>query len=321
MVEPGQRIDTDAGKNRLKPGKRLCKQDKALLINDLRAIHVHLNVRNLAWPDAHRDPVDRKRIRIEFLRTFMPRHSFLPTAMLLSALLLLVLILSFRLAAETPPVRELRFITIEVAPWAARDDQNQHFEGAFFDIVQELEQRTSYRIHTSLTPFARVDRELESGHHDCTILVPRPKSLVLPGELVFNHALGAIARKEFTLETYSDLQDLRISVLRGGSLNERFDIDDSIHKEFDTDYIIGLRKMARGRIDAIVGAISTLQYMAEQEGMLEQLGEPLVMEEMSLYFQCSRRSLHLDAMPTINHALQEMKRDGTVDNIRKKHRL
>src|SRR5690625_6493264 len=77
------------------------------------------------------------------------------------------------------------------------------------------------------------------------MLVPRPDTLVVTGELVFNHSLGAIARKDLPLNTYEDLRELRISVLRGGSLNERFDTDDTLTKELDTDYIIGLRKMAR----------------------------------------------------------------------------
>lgn len=239
----------------------------------------------------------------------------------LAASLLLWVTFPMTLPATEHHDTSLKFITIDVAPWAAQDPQSQHKEGAFFDIIDELEQRTGYQIQTSVTPFARVDREMESGHHDCTILVPRPHTLVVPGELVFNHALGAIARTEFPLNSYEDLRNLRISVLRGGSLNERFDTDDRLQKELDTDYIIGLRKMARGRIDAIVGAISTLQYMAEQEGILNQLGEPLVMEELALYLQCSKKSRHLQAMPALNEALIDMRRDGTLDAIKRQHRL
>ena len=239
----------------------------------------------------------------------------------LAASVLLCLIFPTTLSATERDDTTLKFITIDVAPWATQDPQSQRKEGAFFDIVDELEQRTGYQIQSSVTPFARVDREMESGYHDCTILVPRPHSLVVPGELVFNHSLGAIARKEFPLNAYEDLQNLRISVLRGGSLNERFDTDDSLNKDLDTDYIIGLRKMARGRIDAIVGAISTLQHMAEREGIADHLGEPLVLEEMALYLQCSKNSRHLQTMPVLNEALIEMQRDGTLDAIKQQHRL
>lgn len=239
----------------------------------------------------------------------------------LAASLLLSLAAPLTLFAEESDNISLKFITIDVAPWAEHDPQRQHNQGAFFDIVNELKQRTGYDIQTSVTPFARVDRELESGHHDCTILVPRPHTLVVPGELAFSHSLGAIARKEFPLNTYEDLRNLRISVLRGGSLNNRFDTDDNLHKELDTDYIIGLRKVARGRLDAIVGAISTLQQMAEQEGIADQLGEPLVMEEMPLYLQCSKNSPHIHAMPALNKALVDMRADGTLDAIKQQHRL
>lgn len=239
----------------------------------------------------------------------------------LVASLLLWLIYPLTSSATELDVTTLQFITIDVAPWAEKDPQRQVKQGAFFDIIDELETRTGYRIQASVTPFARVDREMESGQHDCTILVPRPHALVVPGELVFNHSLGAIARKGIPLDSYEDLRNLRISMLRGGSLTERFDNDASLTKVMDTDYIIGLRKMARGRTDAIVGAISTLQYMAEIEGILDHLGEPLVMHEMALYLQCSKKSRHLEAMPALNEALVDMRQDGTLDAIKRQHRL
>src|SRR5690625_7597862 len=105
------------------------------------------------------------------------------------------------------------------------------------------------------------------------MLVPRPDTLVVTGELVFNHSLGAIARKDLPLNTYEDLRELRISVLRGGSLNERFDTDDTLTKELDTDYIIGLRKMPHGRNNAILGPISNLQHLAEPDRSTDRLCE------------------------------------------------
>src|SRR5690625_4331444 len=171
------------------------------------------------------------------------------TPRLLWIFFLILLIYPLPLSATQSVVATLKFITIDVAPWAALDPHGQEIDGAYFDIVHELQTRTGYQIQTSVTPFARVDRELESGYQDCTMLVPRPDTLVVTGELVFNHSLGAIARKDLPLNTYEDLRELRISVLRGGSLNERFDTDDTLTKELDTDYIIGLRKMARGRTE------------------------------------------------------------------------
>src|SRR5690625_7049364 len=41
--------------------------------------------------------------------------------------------------------------------------------------------------------------------HDALPILPRPDTLVVTGELVFNHSLGAIARKDLPLNTYEDL--------------------------------------------------------------------------------------------------------------------
>lgn len=231
-----------------------------------------------------------------------------------SAMFLMLLLIGHSL-----PVRaqiELEFITIDVAPWAFYDEQTQEFEGAFVEVVRELRQRTGYHISISLTPFARVDREMESGGHDCTILVPRSEEVVIGGELVSYHDVGIVPHKSITLAEYDDLHSLNISLLRGSAIDERFDTDSELKKEYDTDYLIALRKLARLRVDAIAGAIPTILYLAEKNSLNQHLGQPLKLTEIPLVFQCSRKSLHLDAMPAINRALEAMRTDGTIDKIK-----
>lgn len=214
---------------------------------------------------------------------------------------------------------DLSFITIDVAPWASTNPETGNNEGAFIEIVKEVEARIGKKIAVTITPFARVDRELESGEHDCTILVPRPDELVIRGDVVSFHPIGFIPRKGVTITRYEDIKPLRLSVVRGGSLNPEFDNDETLHKEYDTDYAIGLRKVARGRLDAIVGAIPTLQYLAEQEGLADKFEKPFSVLEIPLMFQCSRKSDNLDLMPKINEVLGEIKTDGTLEKIRERY--
>ncbi len=210
----------------------------------------------------------------------------------------------------------LRFITIDVAPWAFYNEQSGEFEGAFVEIVKELRQRTGYDISISLTPFARVDREMESGGHDCTILVPRSEEAVVIGELVSYHDVGVVPHKTVSLNEYDDLHSLDISLLRGSAITERFDTDPELKKHYDTDYLIALRKLARQRVDAIAGALPTILYLAEQNNLDQHLGQTLKLTEIPLVFQCSHLSPNLDAMPVINRAIKAMRTDGAIDKIK-----
>lgn len=214
---------------------------------------------------------------------------------------------------------ELSFITIDVAPWASINPDSGNLEGAFVEIIKEVEKRTQKKINITVTPFARVDRELESGAHDCTILVPLSDELVIKGDIVSYHPIGFIARKGVMINSYEDIKPLKLSVIRGASLTPEFDNDESLQKEYDTDYMIGLRKVARGRLDAIVGAIPTLQFLAKQEGWQEDLEKPFPVIEVPLIFQCSKKSSNLAQMPPINSALMKIKTDGTLEKIRARY--
>lgn len=213
---------------------------------------------------------------------------------------------------------KLSFITIDVAPWASINEAGK-MEGAFIELINEISQRINREISITITPFARVDRELETGSHDCTILVPRPDSLVVKGDVISYHPMGVIPRKGVEIAAYEDIQALKLSVIRGATMTPRFDEDTKIYKEYDTDYLIGLRKIVRGRLDGIVGAIPTLLYLAEQEGLDGQLGEPFPLTEIPLLFQCSKNSPNLDIMPEVNKAIADMKEEGVVKQIQSRY--
>ncbi len=215
---------------------------------------------------------------------------------------------------------ELSFITIDVAPWGTIDPQTEEAVGVFPEVVREIERRTGHRINMNFAPFARVDRELQSGNQDCTILVTGEKRSVFveEGALVSYHPIGVIARKGVKLKTYDDLAPLTISVLRGAAMTPEFESDSSLNKEFDTDYLIGLRKIAHGRLDAIAGAVPTIRFLASQEGHAEHLGEELILADVPLVLQCAKKSSKLPYMSSLNDAVEAMKKDGTLDEIKDK---
>jgi polar amino acid transport system substrate-binding protein len=78
--------------------------------------------------------------------------------------------------------------------------------------------------------------------------------------------------------------------------------------------------MAHGRVNAIAGAIPTIQYFARESAVDHLLGSPLVFYFEPIYLQCSRYSSYLQYMEVINQAIQEMKEDATQSKILKKYK-
>lgn len=230
---------------------------------------------------------------------------------------LLVLALSWMGGARAA---DLKFITIGAAPWASMDAAGQP-AGAFPAIVREIARRSGHRIAISIHPFARIDRELETGAQDCTIILwsAARARMVERGEDVYLMTFGVIAGKGVKLASYDDLFPLTISVVRNLSIDPRFDRDTQLRKDLDKDYTIGLHKIAHRRLDAIAGAIPTILYQAKVEGLTDVLGERLVMNRIPLALQCASRSPNLHLMPELNAVIRRMRDDGSLGRILAEH--
>jgi polar amino acid transport system substrate-binding protein len=214
---------------------------------------------------------------------------------------------------------ELKFITLEVAPWAYRDKGVNELKGVFPEIVREIEKQTGLKLKITLAPFgfSRIDRELESGRHDCTMIVggKERKNIVVLGEKVLDLSVGVIATKNKRLLKYDDLHGLNVSVHKALSIVKGFSQDDLIKKEYDGSYDSGLRKILHRRVDAVAGVIPTIKYLADQKGMSHLLGPPLVLKSEPIYLQCSKNSKNLQYLDVLNEAIKKMKSNSMLDGI------
>jgi polar amino acid transport system substrate-binding protein len=62
-----------------------------------------------------------------------------------------------------------------------------------------------------------------------------------------------------------------------------------------------------------------LLYIAKQEGIDDQLGEPFALTEVPLLFQCSKNSPNLNIMQPINKAIADMKQEGVIKQIQTRY--
>lgn len=226
------------------------------------------------------------------------------------------LVLVAVLMAPAVAAAELRFISLEAAPWASLDAAGRP-TGAFAAIAAEIGRRTGDRIIPTLHSFARIDRELEAGSQDCTIILwsDARTRIVERGEAIYPMPFGIIARKGVPLVSYDDLRPLTISVVRNLAIETRFDTDETLRKDFDKDYVIGLHKIAHGRLDAIAGALPTIRYIAGNLGLAHHLGPQLALATIPLTLQCAKASPNLAAMPRLNEAVRAMRADGTLARL------
>lgn len=221
--------------------------------------------------------------------------------------------------AETAQAEPVTFVTIEAVPWAATDPKSGEPFGAFVEIVEVLEQKTGLNIQTALTPFARIDREMETGSHDCTIAIPRDMSIVAYGETLVTHDIGVVSLKETPLDSLEALRNKRLSIPRGSSISQVLEGDFNLTVEEDTDYLIALHKLQRGRVDGVAGAVPTIFYIARENNLYHLLADPVKLSDIPLMLQCSRKSEHLDLLPVFNEAIRSMREDGSLKAITDKY--
>lgn len=230
--------------------------------------------------------------------------------------LLAFVVLLFSLRTAPLLAADLLFASIEAPPWAGLDEQERPV-GAFADIVEELRRRTGHRIAISLYSLARLEREMEGGSSDCSIFLwsDRRERYVQRGEPVYGMTFGVIARPGVRLQSYDDLLPLSVSIIRNLRIDPRFDGDSRLHLEFDKDYLAGLQRLERRRVDAIAGALPTIAAQARDAGLDHVLGSRLVLSEIPLTLQCSLQSRQLGAMPDLDAALRAMRQDGTLPRL------
>jgi polar amino acid transport system substrate-binding protein len=217
--------------------------------------------------------------------------------------------------------REVQFFTVEVTPWADYDAKSGARSGVFPDLVAELARRTGHHITQQFMPFARLERELESGAEDCGIFIwsDSRAAIAEKGEIVYQFPVGVVARKGVPVNSYDDLHSMTVSIIRGLSISPDFDQDPKIKKDLMTDYLNGLQELAHQRVDGIMGALWTIRFTAKKEGLDKFLGGELTLASEPLALQCSKKSANIDLMPEFNRTLRDMQADGTTAKIFRKN--
>jgi len=231
----------------------------------------------------------------------------------LLSLLILLVFLPIKVAAEGP----LRALIMETEPWGFYNPQTGELQGIWLDIARELERVSGIEQNKRLAPYARVMESLSLGDADLSYLIrssDRDVEVVHAGHL-FNFGSVVQVRKGINLESYADLQGLRIGVLQSIRLSPRFDQDQQLYKVPVRNYETQLTMLAAGRLDAVSGNSLSLAYLQEQMQMQDEMGDRLVLQVTPVTVQFSRQSQHLDQAPQVQQAVEQLRETGRIQAI------
>ncbi|MBC9249475.1 hypothetical protein A9179_04200 [Pseudomonas alcaligenes] len=134
---------------------------------------------------------------------------------------------------------------------------------------------------------------------------------------LFEEKLLLYVRKDkvFAFRQLSDLYGKKIGVIRGWSYTEAFDQavrEGRIHIEEGSADAANLRKLASGRLDAVLAIELAGQHIIQQPGLenLVALAQPLSINPTYLVF--AKQAQQQELLQRFNQALQDMQQDGSL---------
>ncbi|SFC44361.1 polar amino acid transport system substrate-binding protein [Marinospirillum celere] len=231
-----------------------------------------------------------------------------------------LLLITFAYSLIVLPVKAapaLQVLIMETEPWGFYDQQTGQPQGIWLDIARELEAASGIAQNKQLAPYARVMESLALGDTDISYLIQsadRDQDVIHAGHL-FDFGSIIQARTGIPLNTYADLQGLRIGVLQGIRLSPEFDRDTSLYKIPVRNYETQIHMLAAGRLDAIAGNSLSLAYLQEQMQIEELLGDRLVLQVTPVTVQFSRHSEQLERVDEVKVAVENLNQQGRIEAI------
>ncbi len=198
-------------------------------------------------------------------------------------------------------------------------DENNDTKGVHWDYLTLLQDVSGICINKKLVPYPRVWQSIEKGDHDGGIIFKsESRSDLVEYAVKIRSAITVIVPvKSIKLESYNDLEGLVIGKTRGTHLANHFDSDmDLIIVELN-NYEQAAKMIKHGRIDAVAGSSLALSYQFNKHDVFDyvNLKEKLVLGEKEQWLQLSKTSPHLDKIPQLKQAIEDLLDDGTFSSI------
>ena len=230
--------------------------------------------------------------------------------MILAAMRLLMVMLV--LASQTAYSKErihLRAGLPDFPPFSFVTDDGEN-KGAVVEYINLLERKTQLDIEIVHMPYARLVKSLASGDIDIGVLFLND-NLANDVRYVAEVSMSKVVvlpRKDIVLNTFDDLYSLsNVAVIRSASFHKQFDTDKMIRKVYVNDYDQGIGLLELGRVDAIVGSISGLDYaMRSIDKAVEDWGKPLKLSDRQWWLHMSNASGNTSLLKSLKSAVDDL---------------
>lgn len=222
----------------------------------------------------------------------------------------------------------LVFAFSELPPWKTIDN-NQHFGGAYTEILRELAKRTDSELEIVQCPIKRCLKMIQDGKADVIIGIqasPEREAYIhflrTPYRKFSSDKVFYVPKGKTTLvRSYNDLKTLRIGVKNGTQYFDRFDQDTQLTKDGAKDAEASFKKLLRGRVDTVAMAEDqgeAIVYSMQLQSQLDK-AEYREADRTPRAVGFSKKSTHMARLPRFETAMAAMVRDGTVRALFKRH--
>jgi len=216
---------------------------------------------------------------------------------------------------------EVLMATMDILPYGFLSPEGQKI-GALYDILNEVILESGIGRVNQLIPPVRIITYMLENKKVCTILADVPSvapnfDLIEPiGHVV---TVGILPKAGLTVTDYSDLKPLVIAVPLGVRFDDKFHNDTTLSKVFPPQYINAIRMIKAGRIDAIAGALGSLNYIAKAEGLTARdFARPLIFQKNSLYLVCTN-GLSKNVRNKLKETVINLKKNKKIKSILKQY--
>lgn len=235
-------------------------------------------------------------------------------------LVLRILALLLALAAAAPMAHAETWTVVSEEKFPPYNTtENGKRVGLDVDIVDAVLKRIGVEPEHRGVPWNRVVHELDQNQVDIGFQFIGRADRFEAYNLVGPHRSGLTvfavpADSPLTFATLEDLRGKTVGVVQGFSYTAEFDAADYIRKDAAIDNTLNIRKLVNGRLDAVIGDLHTLSYLAKAEGAAGKIKFlPKALSEVPRYiaFPKARK----DKADRFAKGLEELKADGTIDAI------